>query len=173
MTGRKTAIAISCIIVAISAFTSVTEADLASVAVQPSCTVWHRLAYSFFHANIFHAIVNSMCLLSVFRYYRVSAWNLAFAYIIAASFPVDTMSRISPQEPTVGLSAACFALMAMVSWQARSKAFFHLYAIAFIAATFAMAHIIGGAMPNHALHIYSYVVGLTVGFLNYPFINES
>lgn len=75
--------------------------------------------------------------------------------------------------PTVGLSAICFALLGMVSFRVQRRRRFHLYIASYIIATSALPYLaaiaaIPIASPNNIIHIYSYVAGLIVGFLNSP-----
>ena len=150
---------------------------LQQVGIAEGATLPARLAYSFFHASLTHTLINCWCLLSVVFVYDVSAAYLVIAYIIAVTYPIDTISTIccavNATTPTVGLSAVCFALLGMVSFQSARKLFFHVWILSFFVATTLLAYICSVcgytiAAPNNTLHIYCYVVGLMVGFLNSP-----
>lgn len=151
--------------------------NIETVALYPDCTLSACLTYSFFHASLIHALINCWCLLSIVFIYDVSISYLALAYTIAVTFPITTISATVPSAfplgYTVGLSAVCFALMGMVSFQTSRKAYFHTWVLSFLVATTALPFIgslcgITIATPNSILHLYSYVAGLLVGFLNSP-----
>lgn len=147
--------------------------DLAKVAIGRDCTVLVRLVYSFFHASMLHTFVNCWCLLTVVFIYDVSLTYLALAYLIAVTYPVSLFAHLHGDVPTVGLSAVCFALIGMVSFQTRRKALFHTWVLSFIAIGFAIPLMCSAcgldiARPNNWLHLYSYTAGLMVGFLNSP-----
>lgn len=146
----------------------------------PGCPLYARLLYSFFHASIPHAIINSWCLLSIVFVYDVPMAYLVSAYIIAVTFPASHFSFVishlggNAAAPTVGLSAVCFALLGMVSFQAKRRRFFHAWVLSFIVVCGFLLPLLCSvcgytiATPNNILHIYSYVAGLMVGFLNSP-----
>lgn len=74
---------------------------------------------------------------------------------------------------TVGLSGICFSLLAQASFHARRKLYFHLYIASFLLFTTAVPYLCSVcgyviATPNTPLHLYCYVAGLIVGFLNSP-----
>ena len=137
-----------------------------------------RLAYSFFHASIPHALINCWCLLSIVFIYDISLSSLIIAYITAVTFPIDTIAATVPHAsewgvPTVGLSAVCFSLLGQVAFQVRRKRLFHTWVLSFITIGFILpplCSVCGYAIatPNNILHIYCYVAGLLVGFLNSP-----
>ena len=142
-----------------------------------------RLAYSFFHASIPHALINCWCLLSIVFIYDISLSSLIIAYITAVTFPIDTLAAVANSSlftlhsslttPTVGLSAVCFSLLGQVAFQVRRKRLFHTWVLSFIAIGFILpplCSVCGYAIatPNNLLHIYCYVAGLLVGFLNSP-----
>lgn len=145
------------------------------VAVCEDASVPARLSYSFFHASAVHALINCWCLLSVVFIYDVSITYLFIAYAIAVCFPVNTLSAIFPiaGEPTVGLSAVCFALFGMVFFQLKRKLYFTAWLLSLITIGCVLPPLcslvgISVTYPNSIIHIYSYVVGLFVGFLNSP-----
>lgn len=147
------------------------------VGICKDCSVLARLAYSFFHASLLHALINCWCLLSIAFVYDLPINRLFVAYIIAVTFPVNTIGSVFgglPVEvPTVGLSAVCFALLGMASFQVRRKLYYHSFLLSFIALGF-LIPLLGAryglpvASPNNILHLYCYVAGLLVGFLNSP-----
>lgn len=144
-----------------------------SVAIAPHCSIFQRFVYSFFHASMLHCVVNCWCLLSVVFAYRVSLWSLVLAYATAVLYPIDTVSCAFTQTTTVGLSAVCFSLLGQIAFQVQRKLYFHLCILTFISFGYIIPWGcslcgISVAAPNYLLHIYSYVVGLLVGFLNSP-----
>lgn len=151
---------------------------LGLVAIHAGCGLLPRLLYSFFHASLLHCLINSWCLLSVVFYYDLPLSALLTSYLIAATFPVDHISFIIyhlsfSEAPTVGLSGLCFALMAQASFRASRKLFFHTWIAGFLAFSSLVPYLCSVcgyaiATPNTPLHIYCYVVGLMVGFLNSP-----
>ncbi len=176
----KTAILVlTSICLIISVLTSTLDGfPIEKFAIAPHCTILARFAYPFFHASVIHCAVNAWCLLSVVFIYDVTPANIIIAYIAAVLFPIDTLAATVPHasawgSPTVGLSAVVFALLGMVSFQAKKRLLFHAWMLSFIIIGFIIPPVcqlcgLNVAAPNNILHIYSYVVGLMVGFLNSP-----
>ena len=140
--------------------------DVSRFGVCRGCTLTARLSYSFLHASFVHAAVNCWCLLSIVFTFNIPMWQLVVAYAVAISYPFGG-------SPTVGLSAVCFCMLAIVSFQTIRRWFFHAWVLSFIVAGYVfplLLSLVGMdvARPNNTLHIYSYVVGLIVGFLNSP-----
>ena len=109
---------------------------------------------------------------------RVTLYSLAIAYITAVTFPIDTLSDIMPFVlpqgiPTVGLSAVCFSLLGQIAFQVKRKLYYQVWVLSFVAIGFMLPSLCSVcgyiiAAPNNILHLYCYVVGLLVGFLNSP-----
>lgn len=142
--------------------------NLSQVGLYGGCTLQARLAYSFFHASFFHLAGNCWVLLCLVFYYEVPVSRLLVSYIVAVSAPA--LSAV----PTVGLSAVVYCLLGQISFMVRRKLYFHVWVIISI---LAFGVILPDLMeqcgtpvvhPNNFLHIYCYVVGLLVGFLNSP-----
>jgi membrane associated rhomboid family serine protease len=167
---KKIAVFVFVLCIALSIFATATGIDVAQLGIYQGCAVWKCLTYHFFHANIFHCLCNVWCLLSLVFAYPVKGWQMAAAFIIASLYPFlpSLNSHLSPLNsqlstlPTVGLSGVCFALMGMQAFVVGRKLFFFSWVIAFIA--------FGFLFPNNnaLLHLYCYIAGLTVGFLNSP-----
>ena len=153
------------------------------IAIAPHCPLYARLCYSFFHASLVHCIVNCWCLLSVVFIYRISLWSLLAAYVTAVLYPIDTLAAVANSSlftlhfslltPTIGLSGVCFCLLGQIIFRVKRKLYYHFCILSFIAfgfiaplASSACGYTV--ATPNTLLHLYSYVVGLLVGFLNSP-----
>lgn len=159
-TEKKIAVFVFVLCIALSIFATSTGTDVAQFGIYQDCATWKCLVYHFFHANIFHCLCNVWCLLSLVFAYPVKRWQMAAAFIIASLYPF-LPSPLSPL-PTVGLSGVCFALMGMQAFVVGRKLLFFSWVIAFIA--------FGFLFPNNnaILHLYCYIAGLTVGFLNSP-----
>lgn len=132
--------------------------DWESVGVSCECGILQRLSYSFFHASFIHAVVNIWCFLSILFLYEVTWWRLATAFMIAIAVPGFVLSSV----PTVGLSAVCFALLGSIAFQVKRKLYYNGCMALYIALGFFFP------LVNGWLHLYSYVAGLFVGFLNMP-----
>ena len=139
-------------------------ADWSAVGIFTGCGLGCRMLYPFYHANLLHATLNAWCLLSVIFIYDISLWRLAFAYIIAISFPVDALACLGVEvlDPTVGLSGVVFAIFGSISFEVQRKAYYQLWMLAYL--------IIGFLSPNTSawIHLYCYLVGCVVAILNKP-----
>lgn len=127
--------------------------------------VIHRLTYHFFHVSIPHVLMNDWCLLSVVFLYDISWLTLLGAFLIAASFPADSLSAILPGAfslPTIGLSGVCYALMGRIAFMTERKIYYQLWLWFYIALGFAFPNV------NGWLHLYCYLVGLFIGLINKP-----
>ena len=177
--AKTTALVLTAVCIILSAVHTFTGfPQLPAVGICKDCTILARFAYPFFHASLLHALVNCWCLLSLVFYYDVSLCYLLIAYVAAVTFPVGILAAVVPAAsaagvPTVGLSAVIFALLGMVSFQAKRKALLHSFVLSSIAFGY-LLHVICSvcgyaiATPNSTLHLYGYVAGLIVGFLNSP-----
>ena len=141
---------------------------LGEAGLRDGCTVWARLAYPFFHASIYHLIGNCWVLLCIAFYYEVPLRSLIIAYVIAITAPAFSVM------PTVGASAVVFALMGQVSFTVRHRLYFHYVVFMWVLLVgyglpmFLQAVGKAIAYPNNLLHIYCYLMGMLVGFLNSP-----
>lgn len=139
-------------------------ADWSSVGIYAHCPLPGRFLYPFFHANIFHAVLNSWCLLALVFTYDITFWRLVAAYIVAASIPVDTLGELLPLgNPTVGLSGVVYMLFGSISCEVVRKRYYQAWMCFYIG--------IGFFYPNTNtwLHLYCYVAGLVWALLNCPF----
>lgn len=132
--------------------------DWNTVGISRGCGDLQRLGYSFFHASFLHAAVNTWCLLSILFMYEITWQRMAMAYLIAVTVPDFVLSL----TPTVGLSAVCFALLGSIAFQVERKLYYN--------GCMALCIALGFFFPlvNGWLHLYSYVAGLFVGFINMP-----
>ena len=161
-------IAIQCIIAPV-AF----PAGLSSVALSQDCTILARLSYPFFHASFLHAILNCWVLLCIVFYYNIGIGSILLSYLVAVTVPSSVCGYGIATTPTVGLSAVVFCLLGMASWTVKRKLYYHCWIAGFIIMGYLLPNLCSAygiivAAPNNFLHIYCYVVGLLVGFLNAP-----
>lgn len=177
--AKTTALVLTAVCIILSAVHTFTGfPQLPAVGICKDCTILARFAYPFFHASLLHALVNCWCLLSLVFYYDVSLCYLLIAYATAVTFPVGTLAAVVPAAsaagvPTVGLSAVIFALLGMVSFQVKRKALLHSWVLSFIAVGYLLPFLgslcgLMVAATNSTIHLYGYVAGLIVGFLNSP-----
>lgn len=129
-----------------------------AVGIYSGCGLTCRVLYTFYHANLLHALLNAWCLLSVVFIYDTSVWRLLIAYIIACTIPAVCLSDV----PTVGLSGVVFALFGSISFEVERKAYYQLWMLAYL--------VVGFLFPNTNawVHLYCYIVGLLVALLNKP-----
>lgn len=144
-------------------------AGLTSVALSSDCTIYARLLYPFFHASFLHALLNCWVLLCLVFYYNIGIGKMLLAYLVAITVPTSYLCSSS----TVGLSSVVFCLLGMTSWLVKRKLYYHCWIASFVAIGFLLPWLcslcgLTVAAPNNSLHIYCYVVGLLVGFLNSP-----
>ena len=132
--------------------------DWSIVGVFNGCDILQRFGYSFFHTSFIHAAVNAWCFLSVLFLHNITWRRLLAAFAIAVAVPDFVLSDI----PTVGLSAVCFALLGSIAFQVERKLYYNGCMAIYIALGFLFP------LVNGWLHLYSYVAGLLVGFLNMP-----
>ena len=132
---------------------------LAEVGICKGCSWTSRLLHPFFHANIFHALVNCWALLSAVFVFDLGLVDLALSYAAAVTVPVGLMGLT---VPTVGCSGALYFLFGMLSFRTVKKWKWHLWWLFFIG--------IGFFFPasNAVLHLWCYGVGVFIGFLNSP-----
>lgn len=175
--AKTAALVLTAVIMSISIICSLNGYAVDNVGISKDTSVIARFAYSFFHASVVHALLNCWCLLSVVFIYNIPLSYIAIAYIIAVTYPVGTLCALlgngAAPVPTVGLSAVCFALFGMVAFKVKRKLYFHTWVLSFIAVGFILPYLcslcgLSVATPDNILHIYCYVAGLIVGFLDSP-----
>ena len=135
-----------------------------SVGIYTHCPLPGRFIYPFFHANVFHAILNAWCLLALVFTYDITFWRLLAAYVVAVSMPVDTLGTLLPLDhPTVGLSGVVYVLFGSISCEVVRKSYYQAWMCFYIC--------IGFLFPNTNtwLHLYCYAAGLVGALLNCPF----
>lgn len=157
---KITALLISAVVVLLPLLVSL---EWNEVGIYSGCRLHGRLLYSFFHANILHAVLNAWCLLSLVFIYDISYWRMLLAYIIAVTVPVDILdSFINMAAPTVGLSAVVFVLFGSISFEVVRKWYYQGWMLLYL--------VVGFLFPNTNawLHLYCYLVGLLVALLNKP-----
>lgn len=157
---KITALLISAVVVLLPLLVS---PEWNEVGIYSGCRLQGRLLYSFFHANILHAVLNAWCLLSLVFVYDISCWRMLLAYVIAVTVPVDTLSSfINMASPTVGLSAVVFVLFGSISFEVVRKWYYQGWMLLYL--------VVGFLFPNTNawLHLYCYLAGLLVALLNKP-----
>lgn len=128
---------------------SLFDINLHSVGVATGDSIGHYVTYHFFHANIFHALVNSWCLLGIAFYQELTIRRLLIAFLFATLLPSCTVS----ETPTVGLSAVCFTLLGMSTFQVSNVRKYVGYMAFYI--------IVGILLPmvNGWVHLYGFAIG--------------
>lgn len=113
-----------------------------------------RWTYQFFHASWLHVLLNSWSFISAVFLFDLSFNRILIAYIISSCMP-------SPELPTIGFSGVCFALFGMASFLSSRKIEFNFWILIYI--------LVGCFFnANVLLHLYCYLAGLLVGWLNSP-----
>lgn len=160
VSGAKTKAA-SLILTLVVIVVTLWSPDLTGSGLYQGCTLWQRFSYPFLHASLLHCIVNCWVLLSVAFSRKVPFWQLFTAYIIAITYPVGIFTSLAEYDAVVGLSGLVFALLGIIT-PSTAKLAGVLSIVTFI--------LIGAIMPNVAwtLHLYCYLVGLTVGMITTP-----
>ena len=112
---------------------------------------WQCLTYHFFHANVFHLIINSLCLYSLLQ--RDVRWvHIVPCFLIAAISGLLTAKDV----PTVGASAFIVALSGVISsWHPTIKSF--ALSVLFLTAYCLVPNI------NGAIHLVAWIGGYIYG----------
>ena len=173
--AKTAALVLTAIVMTVSIICHYSHYPVGGFGICKGSSILARLLYPFFHASFIHALFNCWSLLAIVFCFDVSVYYILLAYAIAASFPVDTVAALSfiGDEPTVGLSAMCFSLVGMVALKVDGKGVYNLCVIAYIFLGVCI-HYFGSffgvdlAMPNFAIHLYCYLLGLFIAFLNMP-----
>lgn len=166
LAGKKeciTAYAISIFVMVVCILGIAFGWDTASVGISKHSPWVNRLLYHFAHAGIIHCLINSWCLVSIGTSFRVPLSYYLCAYVLSALCPCSFLGTI----PTIGMSGICFALLGMVSWQARIVRF-HIWMALFIGIGYLTTLLLHRPLYNNLLHIYCYLAGVAVGFLDSP-----
>lgn len=163
MVQEKVAKAFTLIIVAVAIVLSFFRFPFDSVGIYEDAPLVNRMVYPFFHASVLHAALNCWCLLSIVFIHDISVWRLLLAFVVAASFPADTLSSLYPEAlPTVGLSGVCYALLGSLSFSVVRKVYYQVCILAAIGMGFFFP------VVNNWLHVYCYLCGLVIAILNKP-----
>lgn len=156
------AIIISVVIITLAFFNI---EDWKQVGIYSGCDIYSRLVYPFFHVSILHALFNAWCLLSIVFIYDVSLLRMAAAYIIAVTIPTDIhWFLLFFQYPTVGLSGILYILFGSISFDVARRAYYHAWMAFYISIGFCFPN------TNGMIHLYCYLCGFIIAFLNKPFI---
>jgi Rhomboid family. len=165
MDSRKnekiTALVIAVVTVFLSLFGTT---DWHAIGIYAGCGSFGRMLYPFFHVNVFHALLNAWCLLSLMFIYNIKIGRLLLAYIISVTIPIDTIGHFigGMETPTVGLSGIAFVLFGTISFEVLRKWYYQAWMLFYL--------IVGFLFPNTNayLHLYCYLAGLAVALLNKP-----
>lgn len=143
--------------------------DWQTVGIYAGSDMSGRLLYPFFHANAFHAALNSWCLLAMMFIYDIRIGRLLLAYAIATTIPIDTIGGLiaGMDSPTVGLSGIVFFLFGSISFEVLRKWYYQLWMIFYLTAGFLLPN------TNAILHLWCYMLGFLVALLNKPIIKKS
>lgn len=115
-----------------------------------------RLLYPFLSTNVMHAMLNVYCLLGLVFVYRIKAWIIITAYLIAVTAPSPIIAN------TVGLSGVIYAALGIYTLHAVRICKYLL----FIALSVALMACLG-SMYNTALHIYCFLIGSIISVLHH------
>lgn len=135
-----------------------------TVGIYVGCSWVGRCLYPFFHSGIIHATLNAWCLVCLFFIYNIRLQRLILAYIVAITFPIDTLSLVLPisKLPTIGLSGVIFFLFGSISFEVGRKLYYQAWMIFYLAVGFVFPY------TNAWLHLYCYLSGFLFSLLNYP-----
>lgn len=122
-----------------------------SVGLYIGCPEYCHFTWPFFHASWIHLLINVWCLLGIVFIYDVSIEHILIAY--SSSIFAPNLTSI----PIIGISGICLFLMGYIMWQVKRKIYFNCYVVAFIG--------IGFIFNRSFIHIYSYIIGISYGYL--------
>lgn len=138
--------------------TSFLPIDFYIVGISKNCSLEQRLVYHFFHVGFFHALTNSIALLSISFSRKLYCWQLIAAYAIAITIPQLCLY----DKPTVGLSAIIYALFGIISLSSRRKVIYNIFVVVCISIGFLFPY------SNALIHLYCYIGGFVVSVLTTP-----
>lgn len=164
MTAGESSKAVACLVAAVAVVLSFFKFPLEIVGIYPDCPLSGRLLYSFFHANVLHSSLNSMCLLAVVFRYNTTPLKLLGAFLVAAAYPAATLASLpfSTSAPTIGLSGIVFALFGSISFSVARKLYWQKWMLFYIVLGFVAPY------TNAWLHLWCYTVGFAWAFINRP-----
>ena len=158
MVRRKKEKTLSLVVALIIFCLSLCNVNYMEVGVSLQFPLSAHVLYSFFHANIFHAILNIWCFLSVVFVYEASWLRLLWAFIVAMLVPNWVLSA----TPTIGLSCVCYALLGSYTFEVQRKLYYLLWMVFYIGIGFLIPEV------NAMIHLYAYVAGLIYSLLFTP-----
>ena len=157
--AKTTSLILTCLVITLQCL----DIPIESTGVYTGSPAYTHFIYPFFHDGFIHVLLNCWCLLSVVFLYDTTMSMLFIAYICTVSYPTYLFTSTIP---TVGLSGFCYVLLGSISFSVGQKYMYQVYMIISIGSGFLLPFF------NPWLHLYSYVVGLLVGFLNKPINDE-
>lgn len=158
MVRRKEAKITALLVVGVTLVLCFLNVPFSEVGIMKGCAFASRLVYHFFHASLLHWFANAWCLLSLFFIYNMSLRELTTAFVASSLVPLSML----PELPTVGLSGICFFLMGRIALSVRRKLYYQAWLAVYLALGFLFPN------SNGWLHLYCYLIGLFIGFLNMP-----
>lgn len=141
--------------------------DVADFGLIPDASILQRCSFHFFHASIWHVLINVWVLLSIVFVFNISLITIITAFVIASLFPIDTLSSIlygssAFSLPTIGLSGVCYALLGQVAFMVKRRWYYQMWMAIYIGAGFLFPNV------NGWIHLYCYLLGMAVALLNKP-----
>lgn len=117
------------------------------------CPWWHRLTFHFFHAGLWHMLLN--------WWFFVTA-SFAVRYKVVDAFVLLLLSSLYPMpgaDSIIGLSAMIYAMVGMASVYFRNSRY--------VIGAMLLTILLTGLIPHVALgiHLWSYLCGLGYGYL--------
>lgn len=160
--AKTLALVVSILVLAIALVRVFCPFSLHPFALYPACPPSNHFAYHFFHAGLMHALINVWCFVSIVFLYDIRLRHLGLAFLIAVFMP-DLLTS----GDTVGLSAVCFALMAIAATQVARPYVIHAYVALVIAVMWAAPYLFAmlglpSAHAANAVHACAYVTALIV-----------
>lgn len=123
-----------------------------SVAYNDTSAWWNAFTYIFFHANIFHLVVNILSLYGILRRWRICAIHFGIALVCA----VIAAFLTAHEAYTLGCSGFILAISGIISsWHPKAKNIF--ISLGFLLAFCLIPNI------NGMLHIVAWVGGFVMG----------
>ena len=136
-----------------------------AIGLYPHCPLWHHAVYHFFHANVLHALVNSLCLVSIVFLTNTKIWQLLCAYSIASAFPVSLFAPLLADKPVVGASGVCYVLFGMLAVPLKGKGVYLLWIAMLLLISF-----IYRESSGFYLHLFGFAGGVMVAAVSSPII---
>lgn len=164
MVRRTEAKITALLVVGVSLILCFVDVPLEKVGICRDGDFYTRLTYHFFHVSLLHWFANAWCVLSLFFIYDMPLRSFLTSVAVASLIPMSLFPTQAFVVPSVGLSGICFFLMGRVSLCVQRKVYYQVWLLSYL--------VIGFLFPgsNGWLHLYCYMSGVFVGFINKPLI---